>query len=110
MNGITIKIGNREVGFCINSAIIYLYKESFGTEYLVDLQQIVADHTKEQVNLCLQPMYRIIWCMAKLYDSSIPPIIDWLSQFPYGDFKVREVFEQLKPIIEKDFKVDRKNV
>lgn len=109
MNEKIIKIGDKEVGFKINAAILYLYKESFGEEYLIDLNKINKSYNKKERNLCLQLQYRVEWCMAKLYDKSIPPIMEWLEQFSFGDYKVDDVWTEILPMITGDMKVDRKN-
>lgn len=109
MDSKIIKIGEKDVGFKINSAILYLYKETFGEEYLVDVDKVHKTHTEEELNRCLQTLYRLEWCMAYLYDKSIPPIMTWLEQFPIGVYKVDEVWKELLPIIKDDIKVDRKN-
>ena len=109
MNSKIIKIGEKEVGFKINAAIFYLYKETFGEEYLIDLEKINKKYEGEERNLCLQSLYRMEWCMAYLYDKSIPPIMNWLEQFPLGTYKPDKVWSELLPLIEDDIKVDRKN-
>lgn len=112
-NEILIKIGDKDVGFRATASLTYRYKEAFGEEYLVDLDNVLSAYSKDQVSLCMQQEYKLLWCMAQCYadahGETIQPIVAWLDTFGYGEFRVHDVWLKCMPILDQNFKIDRKN-
>lgn len=105
-NAKIIKIGDKEVGFKATAAIFYRYKEAFGIEYLEDLAKCKATNSGI---FAMQVINRMIWVLAKTYDKSIPPCQEWLDSFSLEEYHYDEIWQELQPIIDVNYKVDRKN-
>lgn len=101
-----VRIGDKDIGFKATAGIFYRYKENFGVEYLEDLAK--CRRISNGV-FAMQVFNRMIWVLAKTYDPDIPPIQDWLDSFGVDEYKYDVVWEEIKPILEANNKVDRKN-
>jgi len=122
-----IEIGDKKVGFKATGGLPYRYKCQFNREVLSDLmeyEKCVSDRARTQMKsgtgkvkispadfdmskLNIETLYNILWSMAKTYDNSIPPPLDWLDTFDV--FPVFEIWSQVQDIFYANLKIDRKN-
>jgi trimethylamine:corrinoid methyltransferase-like protein len=122
-----IEICGKKVGFKATGGLPYRYKCQFNREILSDLmdyEKCVSDRAKAQMQakngkikitpadfdmskLNIETLYNILWSMAKTYDNSIPPPLDWLDSFDV--FPVFEIWGQVQDIFYANLKIDRKN-
>jgi trimethylamine:corrinoid methyltransferase-like protein len=119
-----IEIGGKKVGFKATGGLPYRYKTQFNREVLSDLmeyEKCVSERTKLQIKsgkkinsddfdmtkLNIETLYNVLWTMAKTYDNSIPPPLDWLDSFEV--FPVFDIWSQVQDIFYENLKIDRKN-
>lgn len=133
----TILIDGRPVAFKATGGIGYRYKSQFGREFIADVSVLEEFATSAKVKkvpkkdnkgknvfvggkiqfeekaeydftkFSLESMYNILWTLAKTADDSIPAPQAWLDSF--NVFPVMDIFEQVKDILEQNFKVTPKN-
>lgn len=128
----TINIDGRQVTFKATGGLPYRYKAQFGREYFADtlkIEAILAQHnaivplpenasdrekamyerrcTLALMELPLDTMYNILWCMAKVADNSIPSPQAWLDSF--NVFPVFDIWEEVNEIVDRNLSVDPKN-
>lgn len=78
-----VKIKNKNIAFKATAATTYLYKQTFGTDLLRDLQNIKED---AQTEIELKPVFQLAFIMAKQADKSIPDdFYKWLDGFEVFD-------------------------
>ena len=89
-----INIGGKEVGFKASASFFLKYKMYFNTSGLKDLKKL-QDFRE---NWDLEPVYRLVWTLAKCYDSTIPQLDEWVDSFG-DDFKIMDILAECQPLI-----------
>lgn len=111
-----IKIDGKDVRLKVTAGFMYRYKAQFGREYLADIIALedAAKAAKKAKNVSgrlggidFNVMYDIIWALAKTADDTIPPPQEWLDTF--DTFPVLEIFGEVKELLDRSERVDRKN-
>ena len=121
-----IEIDGKKVGFKATGGLPYRYKAQFNREILADLleyEKCISARAKSKLKsgnsekveakdiditkLNIETLYNLLWTMAKTYDKSIPPPLDWLDGFDV--FPVFEIWTELQDIFYDNLKTDRKN-
>ena len=92
-----ITIDGKEVGFKSSAAFIMKYRSYFGSDGLLELQNLGKSEGLE----AMITMQRIIWCLAKNYNKKIAPVEDWLDCF--DEFDLEEIYTELEPLVMKSF-------
>lgn len=120
-----IEIDGRKIKFKATAGLPVRYRNTFGTEYLSDLQkagltakklQGIAVKSKENItdeeinalsDIDISVFYRIAWTMAKTADNSIPPLLDWLDTF--DNFPIAIIIGELSELMNTNNKTLTKN-
>ena len=90
-----LTIDGKEVGFKATGATVRLYRQQFGKDLLLDMNQLNAEYQKEDLShASLEVFENLAYVMAKQYDTSIPDSPDlWLDEF--NMFSIYEIFPEL---------------
>lgn len=91
----TLYIGNKAINVSAKLKALMLYKRQFGEEYLdryISIQKAEGDTEKLAEDVTITA-FRIIWAMAKAYNSSTPPPDLWLAEFENTDGFLQAVFK-----------------
>lgn len=92
-----IIIDGKEIGFKSSAAFIMKYRSYFGSDGLLELQNLGRSEGLE----AMITMQRIIWCLAKNYNKKISTVENWLDNFE--DFDLEEIYTELEPLVVKSF-------
>ena len=90
-----LTIDGKEVGFKATGATVRLYRQKFGKDLLLDMNQLQAEYQKEDLSYAsLEVFENLAYIMAKQYDASIQDSPDeWLDD--YSMFSIYEIFPEL---------------
>jgi hypothetical protein len=90
-----LTIDGKEVGFKATGATVRLYRQKFGKDLLLDMNQLNAEYQSEDLSRAsLEVFENLAYIMAKQYDKDIPESPDdWLDEF--NMFSIYEIFPEL---------------
>ncbi len=81
-----VNIEGKEIGLKASAGTVRAYRDIFGGDLIVDMGTAETDilGNKSMSAESARIAENAVYLMAKEYDSSLPPINEWLSQFsPY---------------------------
>ena len=85
----TVTIGKQAVPIVATAGVIVLYNSQFGTEYLVDFQDLQEEtDEKKYFDKYLMVGYRLLWSMAKVANPQLLPPDEWILAL--GDFDLEQ--------------------
>lgn len=118
-----IELSGQKITFRATLLTLLIYKQQTGREYLADVAElrniIKTDADGKPMQdadgkpiidlsaLDTKAMCGLAWAMAKTADGSIPPMEEWLNQFPI--MTILTVLTELLPLMSAAMKADRKN-
>ncbi len=98
----TLTISGKEVPFKSTGAFFLRYKAQFGKDPLGVLQKMGSTLEQAQKNgnfeqVELEPLYNIVWTLAKTANSNIETPMEWLDNF--DEFPLLEILPELEEMI-----------
>lgn len=81
-----VNIEGQELGLKASAGTVRAYRDTFGRDLIVDIGTVEVDILGSKTLSTDSTMIaeNAVYIMAKEYDSSLPPIREWLEQFsPY---------------------------
>ena len=112
----TIKIDGKNITFKSTGALMYRYKQQFGTEYIADIMKLndfTTSKKKKKIKnddgtttiaddfnystLSLEVAYNLAWCLAKAADNNVPDPLTWLDSL--DTFPIFDILPQLTELI-----------
>ena len=99
----TLTIDGREVAFKANASLLLVYNSEFGVDALKEL----SDESYNNGAPALIIEMRLIYCMAKLADKSLPPMEDWYATF--DDFPVNDIYAEVGEMSDKSLTMSAKD-
>lgn len=99
-------IDGRSVGFKSTGAFLLKYKAQFQRDALKDIYKLqrATDESGAVTDieaLDMELFYNLIWTLAKTYDRTIPPPMEWLDTF--DEFPIMDILPELTGLIYTSF-------
>ncbi|NMA65314.1 MAG: hypothetical protein GX957_03620 [Clostridiaceae bacterium] len=100
----TISINGKSVNFKASGGCLIKYRQQFGVEYSDDIERVRAlkdtNADEETIKILLAEVYyKLMWCMAKTADNSIPDPESWAKEF--GDYDISEAMVEINDLLSK---------
>ena len=90
----SIKIGTKDIVLRAVAGVLIIYKEQFGTEYVLDMAALETNPDD-----ALTVGGQLIWSMAKAANDKIPPPIQFYEEL--GSFDMDKVFYEAAELFDK---------
>lgn len=100
----TIKINGKNINLKASGGCLIKYKQQFESEYSNDLGRIRALKDTNADAEIIKPLltevyFKLMWCMAKVADNSIPDPDSWAKEF--GDYDISETMAVINDLLNK---------
>ncbi len=105
-----VKISGKDVKFKCSGSTLLRYKSQTGREPLYDFLGLMNAFTLKEDEFIIvdvfseigtEPLYNMIWALAKTADNTIFPPLEWIDQFE--EFPLFDILDELKELIIKSF-------
>jgi hypothetical protein len=98
-----INIAGKDVTLKSTGSLPLRYKAAFNSDYFVDIAKLSKSYKGKKSNEITSSFdseifYRMIWCMAKTANSSIPPLLDWVDSFEDG-FPFMDILPEVQDLL-----------